>query len=1010
MESQVGVAQEMATNYLAVGDDVWLPLINAKTTSADLDIPTGASEVLDLYTRAEEDYLSIPILQRHIEFLVDRHAHYATLETPEESGGLFSTPWTREAIAAVVAKGTGHLTKSRLLWEAQKDWELEMLETAPNSEKSALVEHVESLHLMRLQQPHAGHEETYQSYSSFTTAYKPPAEYESLLVSASKLRSRAVKAYEQREPTELSLASLDAYAQYIAKERRSRTPHVFVITGLYERALAEAARRRFAGEEGAELALRAFWVGYLDFLRTEETDEDDLMRALRRATRSVPGSGEVWSRYIRHLERKSGAESEDVSMDETESISDAYNRALSTNLFTKPHPKSPDLDPEQIVPLVLARAGAEKRAIEAGIGAEDAVGTLVKVVEDGLGMVRGASKTGDQRFRLEKFLSEFYLSLADVPDAAIQLWASTAAHYKSSWAGWVAYTDVLIRTDHHALARSTFLEMSTKNLDYPEALWDAWLNFEHAHGSLESIEDAMGRIERARGQVEARRMREAQKAYAAAQYAMEQQATSLPVASAPVPDVGQTSGLGAGDGMDVDAAPVASSDARGKRKASDEPEPEVSGSKKARIDQPPAALKRDRENCTVFVADLPSGASDDQLKALFKDCGEIREVKITNMPEMLGATIEFNTRDSVPAALTKDKKRIDGTEISVHLAWRSTLYVTNFPEKTDDAAIRDLFGQYGIIFDVRWPSKKFKTTRRFCYVQFTSPASAERALELHGRELEPERALSVYISNPERKKERTDADANEREVYVAGLSRFTNKEDLRAVFSRYGPIKDIRPVEDKDGRSKGFAFIEFENEADAHTALGANNYELKKRRIAVTLTDTRVRSKNREGLSETGLGRRAEARNRSVHIHGLPSDTQEGLLQQVLEKYAAIKRTEFFADKGEAVVELENPAEAGKLLLRTEPIVFNGINLQISEETQSGSSRSQPAAPPTNAGGMFIPRAAGSRPRAGLGRARKPGLGATKPSAATSNMQEGGSAASSGAKGRDQDDFRKMLG
>jgi hypothetical protein len=67
---------------------------------------------------------------------------------------------------------------------------------------------------------------------------------------------------------------------------------------------------------------------------------------------------------------------------------DAYHRALSTNLFTKTNPKGPDLDPEQIVPIVLARAGAEKRAIEAGKGGEDAFGTLVKVVEDGLVMVR----------------------------------------------------------------------------------------------------------------------------------------------------------------------------------------------------------------------------------------------------------------------------------------------------------------------------------------------------------------------------------------------------------------------------------------------------------------------------------------------------------------------------------------------------------------------------------------------------------------------------------------------
>jgi RNA recognition motif-containing protein len=43
--------------------------------------------------------------------------------------------------------------------------------------------------------------------------------------------------------------------------------------------------------------------------------------------------------------------------------------------------------------------------------------------------------------------------------------------------------------------------------------------------------------------------------------------------------------------------------------------------------------------------------------------------------------------------LTKDKKRISGQEVAVHLAWKSTLYVTNFPEKADDAFMRNLFGQ-----------------------------------------------------------------------------------------------------------------------------------------------------------------------------------------------------------------------------------------------------------------------------------------------------------------------------
>ncbi len=67
--------------------------------------------------------------------------------------------------------------------------------------------------------------------------------------------------------------------------------------------------------------------------------------------------------------------------------------------------------------------------------------------------------------------------------------------------------------------------------------------------------------------------------------------------------------------------------------------------------------------------------------------------------------------------------------------------------------------------------------------------SAKASLELHGKELEPDLPLSGYISNPERKKDRTDADANAREIDIAGFSRFASKEDreklVKSVSSDY---------------------------------------------------------------------------------------------------------------------------------------------------------------------------------------------------------------------------------
>lgn len=170
-------------------------------------------------------------------------------------------------------------------------------------------------------------EETAQSYSTFTTNYKPPAEYESLLVSASKIRSQGTKAYERRESFETSLVqsnnSLDTFARYIAAERRARYPDLFVLKGVYERAIAEAAKQQFEGDAGAEAALRAFWIGYCDTLVKlclnyvvvcevltsymkrlhEAADEEMEHQVFKRAMKSVPGSGEVWARYIRYLVR-----------------------------------------------------------------------------------------------------------------------------------------------------------------------------------------------------------------------------------------------------------------------------------------------------------------------------------------------------------------------------------------------------------------------------------------------------------------------------------------------------------------------------------------------------------------------------------------------------------------------------------------------------------------------------------------------------------------------------------
>jgi hypothetical protein len=159
---------------------------------------------------------------------------------------------------------------------------------------------------------------------------------------------------------------------------------------------------------------------------------------------------------------------------------------------------------------------------------------------------------------------------------------------------------------------------------------------------------------------------------------------------------------------------------------------------------------------------------------------------------------------------------------------------------------------------------------------------------------------------------------------------------------------------------------------------------------------------------ETGFGKKADTRNRSLCIRDLPDGTEEGLLQQAVEKLAPVNRLEVFADKHEAVVEFQLAADAARLLLLPDPLEFNGVRLRFSEGEDTPAKARNAS---TATSGMFIPRNAASRPRAGLGRARNPPPAAA--AASTSSTPEAKSQTSSGDKapiqGRAQDDFRKML-
>jgi RNA recognition motif-containing protein len=81
-------------------------------------------------------------------------------------------------------------------------------------------------------------------------------------------------------------------------------------------------------------------------------------------------------------------------------------------------------------------------------------------------------------------------------------------------------------------------------------------------------------------------------------------------------------------------------------------------------------------------------------------------------------------------------------------------------------------------------------------------------------------------------------------LFVGNLSWGTTEDDLRAAFGKFGPLGDVKVITDRDtGKSRGFAFVTFENAADADKAIAERNgYDLDGRSLRVNEAENRDRS------------------------------------------------------------------------------------------------------------------------------------------------------------------------
>ncbi|OCF40172.1 hypothetical protein I317_05996 [Kwoniella heveanensis CBS 569] len=1049
MQSEALDFYSRLASLVMLDEDTWLfsleTLISSSARPLSLD---DFVSVLEKFDQAENDYFSIPILLRHLEFVVACYPRATLSNSASEDGSqpapipvdedvaeFLSAETTRGLISGIVQRARGSLSESHKLWNPWLEWEKTFLED-PAERSTDALERIHAMYIERLATPHLDIDQTSSDYSTFCSQTCPD-EYESRMVQATessqsaKTKLSGEKRYgKTREDYEQQLAyatdlatqvqSLVEYATWESDARarssgkgKKPTADNDLTCAAYERAVAAYAKAAYMTQSAIDhlqlsaeaqpekpkgkgknkentesiatndqlnatsQALRAYkdaeasiWLKYGAWA-VEVGLVDVATKIFSRSVRACPHNGEVWCQNMLYLVTE---------------LADVFERSLSLGLLSFPGDRVAD-----VVSVVLCRASSESRAESAG---EDIIKEddsefhvpVLSTITRGLELVTKLNQSGDPGLKLEKFLVAWAESRAPQHlEEVLGLVQQPSKSRSTSYQMTLLLTDVLSRSGNVEAAREMFQKsIQRSNLDWPEAVYEAYMLFESIHGSLADIQDAEKRIEKEREKV----MRRREKAAQEVQAVQEQDAgIQAAVASETVQPVTTQAAVPVEDNA-------------------------VAEQNSAPADN---AVKRDREHTTVLVSGLPKGVAQGRIQSFFTDCGPIRETTIIsdNDAEHDAALVEFSRADAIPSALAKDRKKFDGQEIYISMLWRSTLFVTNFARDADDATLRQLFGQYGRILQTRWPSRKYADSRRFCYITMESPAAAQEALLLHGYKPEGQAfGMTVLVSDPSAKTKRSDA--GQTTLFVGGLNAKTTENDVRALFREHGTIRHIKLGWNPEKKvCKGFAFVDMGSEAEAKACLQLHGNQFQGKLLKVEISDPNHANKK---PSDRRPEEAADRRARSVRLANLPDNTQEGLLQQALEKVVPVKRLELFAKSREAVAELTSQADAGKLILRTEPFIFDGREIEITE--QSGRP-SHPASAPAATQATATATATSSAPAAITAtsfapRATRKGKVLAKPRptaviAAVSIANSSGNGAVAQAQARGQDDFRALV-
>ncbi|CRG93965.1 polyadenylate-binding protein, putative [Plasmodium gallinaceum] len=202
-----------------------------------------------------------------------------------------------------------------------------------------------------------------------------------------------------------------------------------------------------------------------------------------------------------------------------------------------------------------------------------------------------------------------------------------------------------------------------------------------------------------------------------------------------------------------------------------------------------------------------------------------KAIEVMNGKEINGKILKVTSRKVVDECLDINTAKIDSQQKSQSSNdnKKTTLFVFYLPPHWNDQDLYDKFKTFGNLESATVAKKNDKTSKGYGFVVYTDPHSAALAISnMNKVEVYTGKRLKVLLksnSNETNKKKIKPGCT----IFVFYLPNDWSDKDLKRHFSHYGNIIGATIKRETNGKSRGYGFINFENQQSAINAVAGMN-------------------------------------------------------------------------------------------------------------------------------------------------------------------------------------------